>query len=318
MPLDRAELSAAIIDELARLFVNTLKENAAELLQGDLDAIEQRVQIMIRGVLGRVVEEAVIASARAHPIEWPNCSRCSRRMRLVDLKRPRELQGLVGDYYISRQYFVCDKCHEGCAPLDERLGIGAGALSPGLERVVCRLGLDASFCDAVDAVDETLRIKLKGEIVRRATEGIGQVAELEAQAAISLAQAGKDPWVAEEIDATSAVLLVETDGVMVHEVDGGWHEVKTGLVAPLGPKEAEDKKTGRSTLAMGKASYCAGFETAETFWFRLYAEACRRGLGTPMITLIVVLGRLDLALCSELSCRRGRQARADCRHLPRL
>ena len=41
---------------------------------------------------------------------------------------------------------------------------------------------------------------------------------------------------------------------------------------------------------MGKPSYCVGFEPAELFWFRLYVEACRRGLGTALVTLVVVLG----------------------------
>lgn len=288
--MDRAELSAAIIDELGQLFVSTLKDNAAKLMQSDFDGIEQRLQEIARIVFGPVVEQTVAAIAATLPSERPNCPRCHQPMRLVDYKRRRSLQGLVGEYSIVRSYFVCDHCHEGCAPLDEHLGIGAGTLSPGLERVACRLGIDDSFDDAVDALQETLRIELLGEASRRASEGIGQVAEAEAQAAIALAQAGKDPLPADEIVATSPVLLVEVDGAMVHEVDGNWHEVKSGLAAPLGPQTREDKKTGRTTLVMGRPSYCAGFESAETFWYRVYVEACRRGLGSALVTMVVVLG----------------------------
>jgi hypothetical protein len=52
----------------------------------------------------------------------------------------------------------------------------------------------------------------------------------------------------------------------------------------------EDKETGRKTLQMGKPSYCAGFERAEAFWYRVYVEACRRGLGTTLVSLVVLLG----------------------------
>lgn len=290
VPLDRTELSAAIIDELGQLFVDTLRHNAATLIASDFDGLEQRLQVMTRTVLGRVVEQTVAAIAMAHASGRPDCQKCHQPMRLIDPERLRRLQGLVGDYAIPRAYYLCDHCHQGCAPLDEHLGLGVGALSPGLQRVACRLGIDDSFGDAVDALHETLRIELASEADRRVTEGIGQVAEDEAQALIALAQAGKEPFSKEEVEATSSTLLVEVDGSLVHEVDGQWHEVKSGLAAPLGPKVHEDKETGRSVLAMGKPSYCAGFESAEVFWYRVYVEACRRGLGTAMVTLVVVLG----------------------------
>lgn len=288
--MDRVELSAAIIDELGQLFVETLRGNAARLAEGDLDGIEQRVQGMARTVFGPVVEETVAAISRADSDERPRCPQCQGPMRVVDYQRKRRLQGLVGDYSIKRAYFSCDLCQRGVAPLDERLGIGAGALSPGLERVACRLGIEDSFEEAADALLETLRIELPDETERRVTEGIGQVAESEAQAAIALAQAGRDPLPKTAVEANSSVLLVEVDGTMVHEVDGQWHEAKVGLAAPLGPKLRSDEKVGRATLAMGRPSYCVGFESAELFWYRVYVEACRRGLGTALVTLVVVLG----------------------------
>lgn len=288
--MDRTELSAAIIDELGQLFVDTLRRNAAKLSESDLDGIEQRLQEMARTVFGPVVEGAVAAIAAAHSGERPDCSVCQRPMRLVDYQRKRELQGLVGDYKIRRAYFFCDRCQQGLAPLDQRLGIGAGALSPGLERVACRLGIGDSFGEAADALLETLRIELPDETERRVTEAIGQVAEAEAQTARDLAQAGFDPLPQGAVEASSSTLLVEVDGTMVHEVDGQWHEAKAGLAAALGPKLREDEKTGRTTLAMGRPSYCVGFESAELFWYRVYVEACRRGLGTALVTLVVVLG----------------------------
>lgn len=295
--MDRVELSAAIIDELGQLFVDALRRESAELIASDFDGIEQRLQEMSRTVWGRVVEEVVVEIAKAHASERPTCEQCHQPMRLVDPERHRGLQGLVGDYSIKRPYYFCDRCHQSCAPVDEHLGLGAGSLSPGLQRVACRLGIDDSFGDAVDALYETLRIEVPNEADRRISEGIGQVAEDEAQALIALAQAGKEPFSKnsknskkKEIEARSSTLLVEVDGSLVHEVDGQWHEVKSGLAAPLGPKVREDKEVGRNVLAMGKPSYCVGFESAEMFWYRVYVEACRRGLGTAMVTMVVVLG----------------------------
>lgn len=41
---------------------------------------------------------------------------------------------------------------------------------------------------------------------------------------------------------------------------------------------------------MGTPSDGVGFESAETVWFRVYVEACRRGLGTALVSRVVVLG----------------------------
>lgn len=288
--MDRAELSDAIIDDLGHLFVSVLKQHACRLVASDFDGIEQCLQEVGRQVFGPVVEETVAARAAAAREERPPCPLCHQRMRLVDAQRSRDLQGLVGDYQITRAYFFCDDCHRGAAPLDERLGLGGGVLSPGLERVACWFGIDDSFQEGVDALHETLRITLKDEPTRRITEGIGQVAEAEAQALVAQAQTGREVFAPQEITATAPILLVEVDGALVHETDGNWHEVKAGLAAPLGPAVETDEKTGRTTLVMGKPSYCAGFESAETFWWRVYVEACRRGLGSKLVTLVVVLG----------------------------
>jgi len=40
----------------------------------------------------------------------------------------------------------------------------------------------------------------------------------------------------------------------------------------------------------GVASYGAGCEEAEDFWYRAYVEACRRGLGTAAVRTVVLLG----------------------------
>lgn len=288
--MDRSKLSAAIISELAQLFTETLERSIPKLLESDLDGIEQRLQEMARSVFGPVVEQMVQAIALAESDKRPKCPQCHQTMRLVDAKRGRNLQGLVGDYAVTRPYFVCERCHQGCCPLDERLGLGPGEWSPGLTRVACRLGIDDSFGEAADVLFETLRIELPTETIRRVTEGIGQVAEADGQAAVALAQAGKEPLRSEEVKAKSATLLVEVDGARVHETDGEWHEVKSGLAAPLGPEIRVDKQTDRATLTMGKASYCAGFESAEPFWYRVYVEACREGLGTRDVDLVLLLG----------------------------
>jgi len=182
---------------------------------------------------------------------------------------------------------VCDRCHRGRAPLAEWLGLGRGSLSPGLGRVAGRLGIETSFGATTTLLAETLQVRVPAEAVRRVTEGIGAVAEGEAQKVIGMAQTGAVPPTGTL--PVGAARLVEADGAMVH-LDDDWHEVKVGLAAPLGPATQIASDTQRARLVVGPADYCAGLEPAESFWYRLYVTACRQGLGSPALALVVVLG----------------------------
>jgi hypothetical protein len=286
--MDSSVLSAATIQELGAAFLAMLGQVATELAEADLAEVERCLQAAIRPVLGQVMTAVVAARAGAARLR-PRCPTCQGRLQLVERQRPRALQGLVGDYSVRRAYYRCAACRRGSAPFDTTLGLGRGSLSPALSRVACRLGIDGSFPEAADLLAETLGVVVPDEGVRRITEGVGAVAEAEHQTAMARAVAGLEPLAPAECQPAPATLLVTVDGVMVPEQDG-WHECKVGVVAPLGPALRTDAETGRQCLLPGPAQYCAGLEAGERFWHRVYGEACRCGLGTPPLRLVVVVG----------------------------
>lgn len=171
--MDRQQLSAISIQELGALFTDTLEQAGPELLSADLAGIEHHLQGLMRPVLGRVVETVMAQIAATEVTVEPACPGCGERVRLVDLDRVRQLQGLVGDYTLQRPYFICDRCHHGIAPVDARLGLGRGALSPGLSRVAARLGIEDAFGEDADIIAEALGVDVAKEGVRRITEGLG-------------------------------------------------------------------------------------------------------------------------------------------------
>ena len=289
--MDRDELSAAIIQEMGAVFMAALAEVLPALLTDDLAGMEQRLRQVGRAVLGPVVER--VAAVREAEEERGSCPTCGGRLQRVDQARRRTLQGLVGDYTLHRAYYRCVGCGQGHVPLDARLDLGTGSLSPGLLRVVCRDGIAGGFAEAVDRVSEAVGVRVDDEVLRRMTEGIGAVAEAEVQAAMARVARGQPAWMDAEaavMDAPeSGVLAVEVDGMFVHR-DDDWHEMKVTTVALLGPGVEVDADTGRERLAWGRASYGAGFEEAQAFWGRAHVEACRRGLGTPAVHTVVALG----------------------------
>lgn len=287
--MDRADLSRAIIAEMAVVVEETLTATLPGLLgTDDLGALERQVQQVSRQVWGRLVEMVLAQRVREEP-RPDQCPACGRGLR--QRVRSRHLQGLVGDYTVERPTYWCAACRQSVTPCDVQWGLGPGHLSPALARVVARAALEAPFAQAVETVAEASGVWVDAEAARRTTERLGAVAEAQTQAAVARARQGAEPWTAAEtaVPPNTPVLAVEVDGVHVHRA-GAWHEMKVVTMAPLGPDLRVERETGRTHLVWGPASYGAGVEEAEDFWWRVYVEARRRGLGTPAVRTVVVLG----------------------------
>jgi hypothetical protein len=283
--MDRGELSETIVHELGALFAAEVRAAGPALLAADLDGMEQRVQQLSRRVCGALLER-VVAGRAAAPAARPPCPACGGLLRLVERERGRHLQGLTGDMTLHRPTYVCTRtaCGQGYAPLDDQLGLGAPTLTPRLARVACRAGITTAFEEAALHLEEELGVAMSGETVRRVTEAVGGVAEAAQQAAISQAQQGRLPR-----PLHGAVdVVVAVDGCQV-PLDDGWQEMKVGRVAPLGPAVQHEARSGRTFLAWGPAVCCAGLESAEEFWYRVYVTACRGGL-SQQTRRVVVLG----------------------------
>src|SRR5207248_7005111 len=96
--------------------------------------------------------------------------------------------GLVGEAVLRRAYDGGLACGRGHVPLDARRGLGPGALSPGVARVVCREGRAGAFAEAVDSVAEAVGVHVSAEVARQTTERGGAVAAAPVQAAMTRAQ----------------------------------------------------------------------------------------------------------------------------------
>ncbi len=282
--MDRDELSEAIIQEVGAIVAEELRAAGPELLTADLDGIEARLQAVSRRVCGATLER--VLAVRAVPRgERPPCPACGGLLRLVDQARERDLQGLTGDATLVRPTYVCTRaeCGRGHAPLDAELGLGAETLMPRLARVVCRAGITGAFDEAAAQVREDHSVAVGGETVRRVTEAVGAVAEAAQQEEIAQARRGDLPR--PPGGARDVVLAV--DGCQVLLLDG-WHEMKVGRAAPLGPATRTDHRTGRTFLAWGTAAICAGLEGAEDFWYRACVTAWRGGLGRQTCRVVVL------------------------------
>ena len=284
--MDRSILSEAIIQEMATAFAEELRAVTVGPL-ADLETIERRLQAMGRRVFGQVVSTLVRIQGEemARP---PARTQCGGALRLSGHGRMRHARGLVGDMTLERAAYVCVLCHRGMIPLDATLGLGPWGITPGLARAVTRAGITDSFAEAAESLRETLGVEIPVETVRAVCEAVGAVCEAEQQDGIHALRDGRRPEPGGGVDT----LLVEVDGVQVWECDG-WHEMKIGRAAPLGPATHTDPRTGRTTLALGASVCGGGLEAAEESWWRVRHVAHQAGLGRVTRRVVVVCDGAD-------------------------
>ena len=274
----REEIEAEIAMMVREALDELLRRSAAE--EFDFDAIEVTTQELLRRIGGRMVERAVVQRVHSLEANPPDCPECGRRMERE--LRHRDLVGLVGEYRVNRGYYRCRHCHTHCIPADTALGIGPGALSPALGRIAAMAAAQVSFGSSSASINDTLSTKLTEAEVYRTAEALGAVAEAEIIAATS-------EETATPVQPASDTLLIGADGTTTF-TDGDWHEVKVGVVAPLGPQRQVDPETGRARLTIGEKTYCALVGSADTFFPRLRVLANESGWGHPALCTVVAIG----------------------------
>jgi hypothetical protein len=148
-----------------------------------------------------------------------------------------------------------------------------------LARVASRDGIEAAFEQGADLVFENLGVWLDEETVRGVSEGLGAVVEAD--------QADPACWALPAEAPVPPVLLLELDGVLVHERDA-WRELKVGRLAPLGPDLVRDQETGEDHLALGPSVFWAGREEVGAFWPRSMREVRRAGWGGGVRVVVLI------------------------------
>ena len=262
-------MSHTIPDEIVAAVTELAEDLAGWCAEGHdapLAAHEQAVLERVRRVLPRLLRAVVEAStsglaprlARARAA----CPGCGRKAEPHD-RRPRQVLTRCGTLDLDRPWYVCAGCGQGWSVVETTLAVAPRArLSAGLVEWLARLGAAAPFREAAALLAELTGLELGAETLRRHTERVG--AELEANQQAAIARVAATREAAEPPEPAPGLLVVETDGALVHYLDG-WREVKLGLVAGLVDGE------------LVAPSYVAAREEAAAFGPRLLAEAARRG-----------------------------------------
>jgi Uncharacterised protein family (UPF0236) len=196
--------------------------------------------------------------------------------------RSKEVVTVLSRIRVSRAYYHCAICKGGTLPKDADLDIVSTSFSPGVRRLMARVGGKEAFDEGRRDLEALAGIFVKTKEVERVSETIGEeieaVARRERKAVLSgkIVQIKPIPRIYVAVDGTGVPMVPrETEGRKGKDETGRakTREAKLGAVFTQVGVDAE----GRPIRDEGSTTYVGAIETAEEFGQRIFTEAIRRG-----------------------------------------
>jgi len=91
--------------------------------------------------------------------------------------RPKQVLTVLGPVEVERAYYHCPTCQAGIIPRDEALDIVGSSFSPGVRRMMGRVGSKESFQEGQEDLKELASLEVTAKQVERVSEQLGQQAE---------------------------------------------------------------------------------------------------------------------------------------------
>jgi hypothetical protein len=206
--------------------------------------------------------------------------------------RPKQVLTVLGPVEVQRAYYHCPTCQAGIISRDEALDIVGSSFSPGVRRMMGRVGSKESFQEGQEDLKELASLEVTAKQVERVSEQLGQQAESWRPTACPASDPSQGM-----VPQSLPTLYIAYDGtgvpVVPRETEG-----RAGKQSPQA-KTREAKigclftqttldQQGRPVRDEASTTYVGAIATAETFGLRLYTEALRRGL--DQAKRVIVLG----------------------------
>jgi hypothetical protein len=194
--------------------------------------------------------------------------------------RDKRLLTVLGPVTVRRAYYYDRQCRNGFCPKDKTMDIVGTSYSGGVRRMMSRVGALRSFGLGQQDLYELAGIRVSAKEVERISERVGVQVEAFQSAEVEL---WEDAVCSERpnrmyvcMDGTGVPMVKkEVVGRQGKEGPAKTREVKLGCIFT----QTSVDKEGRAQRDECSTSYTGAIEDAETFGWRLYKEAKRRGAG---------------------------------------
>ncbi|MSO62848.1 MAG: hypothetical protein EXQ50_12280 [Acidobacteria bacterium] len=123
-------------------------------------------------VAARAVERRLNADTTDHA--GPTVPRACGQPACYAGRRAKTFESVLGALTLERAYYHCARCAAGVCPRDRALGVEGTSLSPGVLRMVGRVGAMVSFEEGHELLRELAGVEVLTKQVERAAEALGR------------------------------------------------------------------------------------------------------------------------------------------------
>jgi hypothetical protein len=202
-------------------------------------------------------------------------------------RHDKTFESVLGKLTLSRAYFHCESCGTGFCPRDRALGLEDSTLSPGVLRMVGRVGAMVSFEEGHELLAELAGVQVPTKHVERAAEALGREISEDEKHVV-------EPLPADESVAPTLYLGMDGTGVPMRKEElvdregkqpDGSAKTREVKLCTVWSAEGRDEE-GTPVRDKGSITYSAAIESAaqkdtdevpSDFAMRVEREAARRG-----------------------------------------
>jgi hypothetical protein len=270
----------------------------------DLEAVELAIRTAVLALGGSLLGR-LLAADPGHRGPRIDCG-AGHQAEFVAY-RDKTLHTVLGPVPLRRAWYHCASCGHGHAPRDKQLGVAGTSLTPGLRRMIDRVGAAVPFAPAGRLLVDLAGVNVNAKAVQRAAEADGQAAAtvIEARAAaitartlVPLPPNPRPDILYVAIDGTGVPVTAtevsdragKTDrpdghgGTLPDDGRARTREVKLACLFTQTKLDAD----GYPVRDPSSSSYLASFAPAPEFGPLVATEARRRG--SDHVRQLVVLG----------------------------
>lgn len=261
----------------------------------DLESLEMSIRTSMHGIGSMVLSKFINRDGGDYRGRTISCEK-GHAYEFVEY-RDKEVLTVLGPVAVKRAYYYDKGCRTGCCPKDRVLDIEGTSYSPGVRRMMSRVGAYRPFGLGHEDLYELAGIRVNAKEVERVSQETGQQVETyhqeQAEASLSdtVVPIKPVPRMYVCMDGTGVPMVAsETEGIAGKGEDGKakTREAKLGCVFTQARVDPE----GRPMRDEDSTRYTGAIEPAEAFGHRIYKEAKRCGMESAHEVCVIGDGAL--------------------------
>ena len=247
----------------------------------DLESLEMCIRSSMHGIGGLMLETLLNEEGSGYKGKRIPCDN-GHTYEFLEYRK-KEVLTVIGAVEVNRAYYYDRQCRSGTCPKDNDLDIEGTSFSPGVRRIMARVGAYRAFGLGHEDIKEIAGIDVTAKEIERACNKIGSQAKefFATQGSEALSEKviplSLPPKLYICMDGTGVPMVTKELINRQGKAEDGQAKTREAKLGCVFTQTGLDGK-GRPVRDERSTSYVGAIETSEDFGKRVYAEAKRRGV----------------------------------------